>query len=592
MGGLSAPSGSWTGPVAGLGREPGPLRDSVRVGLCWVIDRRLVLLLGLIAASPIIVSTVRAVLAGWTPVWDDAIVATRSFDVLSAHSPLVGEHSDASLSSVGPVFGAGPMLYWLLAFQAHFLGDWALPVTMGLVNTASIMAVVALARRRGGTAFMFVIAAGLAAMCRSLPQEALHSVDNSNAGLLPFTLLIFLAWSVACGEYRLLPLTVLVASFVVQTHFSWGLASLAVLIVAIAGLAVSVTKRRGPASASIRGAKRWVLGASGVALVCWSAPLLNQAIHRPGNLVRIVQTATAHQRAVGLTPAWHALVRTIGIPPWWLRTPTTQHVAGRFYDLTRAPSDPAIASCVLILAWLSMMVVLGLRRRRTDVVAAVALALALDGAVVVFTASTPARLVFSLDYGLRWASPVGMFTWLVLGWSLAALVPPSRWPAVQRLRTLVTVKQPGFARLAGLSITAIVAVLVTIHAGSDQRRWTYRPVRDIASRLNTLIPHQYTVLVSGSSLVGIELQTAIIYQLRRSGYRVLADKNLDLPVRLGPSYSSDRRHDDVLFVEDRSTPIRRDARAIVSVPVNTHLTTGGEPRPSAIVVSLLSSRSP
>ena len=80
---------------------------------------------------------------GWTPVFDDAVIATRSFDVFSAHSPLVGTYSDASLPSVGSVYGAGPLLYWLLAVQVRFLGDWALPVTMGVVNTASIMGVVA-----------------------------------------------------------------------------------------------------------------------------------------------------------------------------------------------------------------------------------------------------------------------------------------------------------------------------------------------------------------------------------------------------------------------------------------------------------------
>jgi hypothetical protein len=39
--------------------------------------------------------------------------------------------SNASLASVAAVSDPGPMLFWVLAFQARFLGDWALPVTMG-----------------------------------------------------------------------------------------------------------------------------------------------------------------------------------------------------------------------------------------------------------------------------------------------------------------------------------------------------------------------------------------------------------------------------------------------------------------------------
>src|SRR5207237_2040308 len=113
--------------------------------------------------------------------------------------------SDASLPSVGSGYGAGPLLYWLLAVQVRFLGDWALPVTMGVVNTASIMGVVALARRRGGRVLMFASAVAVVVMCRSLPQAMLHEIDNSRAGVVLFASLIFLTWSVSCGGYRRLP---------------------------------------------------------------------------------------------------------------------------------------------------------------------------------------------------------------------------------------------------------------------------------------------------------------------------------------------------------------------------------------------------
>ena len=67
---------------------------------------------------------------------------------------------------------------------------------------------------------MFATAAAIGLMCQSLSSESLHDVWNPAAGLFPFLLLCFLCWSLACGEHRLLPLTVLVASFVTQTHLT------------------------------------------------------------------------------------------------------------------------------------------------------------------------------------------------------------------------------------------------------------------------------------------------------------------------------------------------------------------------------------
>ena len=80
---------------------------------------------------------------------------------------------------------------------------------MGIVNTLAIIGAVALARRRGGLVLMFAAAIAIALLCQSLPSESLHDIWNPAAGLFPFLLLIFLGWSVACGDVGLLPLTAL-----------------------------------------------------------------------------------------------------------------------------------------------------------------------------------------------------------------------------------------------------------------------------------------------------------------------------------------------------------------------------------------------
>ncbi len=295
----------------------------------------------------------------WTPVFDDAIIATNAFDAITAHPRLVGIYTEASQQQVGSVYGLGPVLLWLLSLPTHMPGDWALPLTAGLVNAASILGVVALARRRGGKPFMFLTAGALAAMCGSLPSEALHDILNPSLALLPFTLLLFLAWSLACGEFRLLPLTVLVTSFVVQAHFSMGVASLAMLAIGVGGLSIcTIRGRRRSPSRTRRELRRWLLASLAVALVCWAPPLVDQVVHRPGNLALIVETARTDEPRIGERLGWYHLERTIGIWPWWLKSPSAG--PGRLFDTLSPPPAAGLVSCALILGGLTIVLLLGL----------------------------------------------------------------------------------------------------------------------------------------------------------------------------------------------------------------------------------------
>ena len=75
---------------------------------------------GVAAATPVIVSTAHAIRAGWQPAGDDAIIVTRAWDVLTAHSPLVGQYSESGYITGQIVHSPGPLLYWLLALPARF----------------------------------------------------------------------------------------------------------------------------------------------------------------------------------------------------------------------------------------------------------------------------------------------------------------------------------------------------------------------------------------------------------------------------------------------------------------------------------------
>ena len=92
---------------------------------------------GAAAGLPVVVSTVHAVQVGWEPTDDKAIIATRAHDVLTWHTPLVGQYSEAGYVIGRPTHDLGPMLYWLLALPARLGDPVAMAVTMGIVNLAA-----------------------------------------------------------------------------------------------------------------------------------------------------------------------------------------------------------------------------------------------------------------------------------------------------------------------------------------------------------------------------------------------------------------------------------------------------------------------
>src|SRR2546423_9487187 len=84
---------------------------------------------------------------------------------------------------------------------------------------------------------MVAAAVGIGLMCRSIAANNFYDIWNPSGGLFPLLALIFLCWSLACGEYRLAPATVLLASFELQCEAGFIPPTLAALAVGAAGLA-------------------------------------------------------------------------------------------------------------------------------------------------------------------------------------------------------------------------------------------------------------------------------------------------------------------------------------------------------------------
>ena len=518
---------------------------------------------GLCAAIPVINSTVKAVHAGWVPEGDDGIIATRGWDVLTSHTPLVGQYSEAGLVIHGQVMHSpGPMLYWLLALPAHYGSVSSLAVAMCIANTLAVIGCVVLARRRGGLVLMFATAVGIALMCQSLPTEGMHDIWNPAAGLFPFLFLVFASWSLACGEYRLLPVTALVASYVTQTHLMYAAPTAVLLAVGVGGLALGRLARRRARTDQPRKSRMWpwALAALVLAAACWTEPAIDQIESNPGNLTMIVRTAEHHGRALGTSVGWHAVVRSIGPRPWWLYVPASEWE--RKYDVLATPSNTVVDATIAILAALALVGIIGAWVRRWDLTAAAMIGLGLTAAIGLEASWNPATqlLAETLGYTMWWGSELGLWVWLILAWAawlgLVALSRPALRALGRRLQARrvplahVRLAAIAIASLVSLGAVAMVGATVATTASPDSHVYDYRPTRALAAGIERLIgPAQTIAYHLGPLDLGTQpIEPAIRFLLVRHGDRPLANGSFP---RLGSYYQQyDRPVQWIVYLTD------------------------------------------
>jgi hypothetical protein len=398
--------------------------------------RRDPVLLGCLAAvlAPFAVGFVRVAFVHWTPTGDWALLELRTRSVGGPHTPIVGAYSRFGWSHPGPaLFYALALPYRLFASRPAGLLAAAL-----LVNAASVAGIVLLAWRRGRRPLTIGTAIALAVVCRALGAELLRDPWNPIITVLPFALLIFLAWSIACGDLWMLPIAVLVASFVVQSHVGYAVLVAVALVVAIAWRLVDFMLHRGDETFD-RSRRRTgaIIGASVVAgVAAWLPPLIDQHVN-PGNLNAIFEFFGRPHRTPTNDTAFRLVGRALALPGTWI----TGHEGVRTSDFTASTAGFFFPfALVAVLA----AVLVALRRRDRDALALLVIVLATMGAAVYSISHVAGPLA---AYLVHWLLVLGMVSWLAAAWAF--------WPWLRRLVL-------GRAARRALGVAVIAALVVPV----------------------------------------------------------------------------------------------------------------------------------
>jgi hypothetical protein len=369
----------------------------------------------------IAIALVGALLGGWQPVGDEAVIAVRSFDTFSTNPPLLGAATTLSVAAGEAVSHPGPLQFWLLAPFVQVFGPQGVLIGTSLLNIAWVVAIVAVAWRQAGPWFALLSATLVAVLASALGGVMLRDPYNPWTAVLPMVLCAFLCWSAISGVRWALPGLVAVASVAAQAHVSFLLVAVAPVVAAmVAVVARAVRDRRRLDVADWRRERRglaWSIGASAVVgLICWTGPLVDQ-FTRTGNLGKLLAANGSDNEHLGYNYAKVRLLEMFQWPPDWLDRPGTHF----WYHLSAWDYTTSLAT-------LAALVALGVWGYRTG---ERRLAQLVVVAVVALAASfyTTSRIVTEGAAYLNVSNRLNLFSsamvaWLALVWGIILV---ARW---------------------------------------------------------------------------------------------------------------------------------------------------------------------
>jgi len=404
-------------PTTRAGNEPVPLGPPD--ALHWLLD--------IVASLPLVIFGIADMARGWRPLFDNAAISLRSYQVFSHNSPLVGHQVDLQVGSQH-VFSPGPLENWLLAVPVHLdPGQGALwgAVIFGVIGvTLAIEAAWSAARWWGAV----IVATSVLVLFAVRGDVVVDVMWNPWLGVIWLYTTLASSWAVATGRLRWWPVAVFSASLVVQCHEVFALTAIGVCLAAPV-LGVTVCRRR-----QGRIGLGWLGAGAVVGVASWIAPVVQQLTTHPGNLTLLWRVAHQRVAKIGVTQALGALAGASRPVPKWVHAPPIHGAFSRVLYVANTFVGGqwwAVTALVLLAAIAVSAVVTGRHRLAGSATLSLVAALGTVSAI----ASIPEAQVLNFGYLDVLLIPVGTAVWLTLAWALVELARPVLGRAVTRVLT-------------------------------------------------------------------------------------------------------------------------------------------------------------
>jgi hypothetical protein len=163
--------------------------------------------------------------------------------------------------------------------------SWALEVGTVAIHLVAIATALWIGYRRAGWKGVAAVGALLAVVLRGYGQVPLTQPWNPYLPLVAWIVVLLAAWAVLCGDHLMLIPLVVAATFCAQTHVPYlllgaGMFALGLGVVVYHVVRAPKAERRAPLVS--------VAWATGIGVVLWVPPLIDQVTNNPGNFRELV----------------------------------------------------------------------------------------------------------------------------------------------------------------------------------------------------------------------------------------------------------------------------------------------------------------
>lgn len=431
--------------------------------------------------APCVAAFTSALRRPWLPVSDWALIELRVRAVGTRRTPLVGAYSRFGWDH------PGPWPFYLLAAPYRVVG-----AAHGLLGGAALWNLVAL-----GALAVLVIRRDLLLAVVSLPLFALlvHGLGagflsdpwNPSLPVLPLAALVPLTFVHLEGRRWTPPVVAGLTSVIVQAHVGFLPVVGALLATATVGRWWRMRTtgvgflRRSTGGSPAPGRRGTIVAATvAVVLVAWAPPLLDQAVHRPGNIDKSVRSAldpstdlpAAERGAVGPARALRLLERQFGVPAPWLGARERL----QYFDVDSVAGTGRPVDLLPVLGVAAVATAVALRRRDRDALAL--LGLCVTGMAGCFVGLAAVRGA-PYQWIVRWCWPMAAWMWAAALWALA-----------RAIRAAVASRTDGWTQrarpwvLGGATLVTTGLTITTISSPS----LGHRPHPELSAAMGRLAP--------------------------------------------------------------------------------------------------------
>jgi hypothetical protein len=476
--------------------------------------------------APLAVAVLAQRNAHWHPVYDLAMTELRVRDVGGRHTPLIGLQGRIGPTGSHP----GPLSFYLLAPTYRLLGSsaFALQAATAVFHGAAALTALLIARRRGDGRVVVGVALVVLLLVQGYGLGPLTEPWNPFLPMLWFLAFLVAVWAVTDGDLPMLVPAVIAASICAQTHVPY----LPVTLGIGAGIAVfaiaDVWRRRSTGSGRDW---RWLVAAAGVGVLLWVPPLIDEAVHEPGNLTQIVEhLGTPDAAPIGVRAAGRLVLERLDA--WQLLVVEGSH-PGTYVRVLSGPGPTRDRGVVTVVVWgLCVAAAVVLRHRRL-----LALHAVVGGSAAIAIVAVSRIYGVPWFYLMLWVVGVAALMVLSIVATLTALLT-RWWPAVRDGH-----RAPRMLGLVGVvALIALSGRLLAIapDATTDTADQTAQLARLVPGTVNAL--ERETGAATGHSgryyvhwddaLNGGSVGIGLVNELVRRGYDVGVDAHNG--VQIGP----------------------------------------------------------